>query len=88
MFKKSKSYLHYTRLIPFRVSQVSGANLSGFAPRPTIKVAKVASRWQRVGDLVSSESEPIPLAPEANVLMKYKYTCEIHVNYSSAHTEF
>jgi len=43
-----------------------GAHLHGFAPRPTashVKVATVASHWQRVGDL-----NPIPPAPEANVL--------------------
>jgi len=32
---KSKSNLHYTRLIPFRMSRVSGAHLRGFAPGPT-----------------------------------------------------
>jgi len=31
--KSRKSNLHYTRLIPFRVSRVSGAHLRGFAPQ-------------------------------------------------------
>jgi len=30
-----KSNLHYTRLIPFQVSRVSGAHLRGFVPEPT-----------------------------------------------------
>jgi len=33
--KIKKSKFHYTRLIPFRVSRVSGAQLRGFAPRST-----------------------------------------------------
>jgi len=51
-FKNFKKSNHYTRLIPFRVSRVSGAHLHSFVPGPTrIKVATVASRWQRVGHL-------------------------------------
>jgi len=45
--------LHYTRLIPFRVSRVRGAQLpisAALRQGPHIKVAAVASRWQRVGD--------------------------------------
>jgi len=59
IIKKSKSNLYYTRLILFRVSRVSGTHLRGFAPLAhTSKVAAVASRWQRVGDLIGSEFEP------------------------------
>jgi len=32
---QNKSNLHYTRLIPFRMSGVSGAQLHGFPPVPT-----------------------------------------------------
>jgi len=41
----------YTRLIPIRVSRESGVHFSGFFPGRTHKVAAVASRWQRVGEL-------------------------------------
>jgi len=34
------------------MSRVSGAHLRGFASGPHIKVAAVASRWQRVGNLI------------------------------------
>jgi len=37
---------------------VSGAHLRGFAPGPTIKGAAVASRWQRLGDLIGSGFKP------------------------------
>jgi len=53
---KKKSNLHYTRLIPFRVSRVDGAHLRGFAPRPT---QSRLQRWRVVGNVC---------APEANVL--------------------
>jgi len=43
-----KSNLHYTRLIPFRVSRVSGAYLRGFAPRPT---QLRLQRWRVVGNV-------------------------------------
>jgi len=35
-----KSNLHYTRLILFRVLQVSGAHFGGFAPGPTLQGCK------------------------------------------------
>jgi len=53
-----KSNLHYTRLIPFRVSRVRGIHLRGFAPGSHINVATVASCWQRVEDLIGSGFEP------------------------------
>jgi len=38
---------------------VSDAHLRGFAPKAhTIKIATVASRWQRVGDLIGAGFEP------------------------------
>jgi len=46
--KKNQNNLRYTRLIPFRVSQVSGALLRSFRQGPHFKVTAVASRWQRV----------------------------------------
>jgi len=52
-----KSNLHYTRSIPFRVSRVSSVQLRGFTQGPPIKVVAVASRWQRVGDLIGSRFE-------------------------------
>jgi len=61
--------LHYARLIPFPVSRVSGAHLSGFAPRPTLQGCNggeslaTCGRFDRLGDM-----NPIPLAPEANFL--------------------
>jgi len=36
---------------------------------PQFKAAAVASRWQRVGDLIGSEFEPIPPVPEADVFV-------------------
>jgi len=49
---------------------MSGVHLHGFAPGlPTLpKLAAVASCWQRVGDLIGSEFEHNPPAPEADVL--------------------
>jgi len=35
---------------------------------PEFKVAAVASHWQRVGDFIVSDLNPILPAPEANVL--------------------
>jgi len=59
----------YTRLIPFRVSQVSGTLLRGFAPRPT---ESRLQRWRVVGNVWEIWSaqylNPIPPAPEANIL--------------------
>jgi len=37
---------------------VSGAHLHALRQGPHIKVATVASRWQRVGDLIGSGFEP------------------------------
>jgi len=37
---------------------MSGAQLRGFAPVSTLKIAAVASRWQRVNDLIGSGFEP------------------------------
>jgi len=50
-----KSNLCYTR---FWVSRVSGAQTAALRQDSHIKVAAVASRWQRVGDLIGSELEP------------------------------
>jgi len=46
---EAKSNLHYTRLIPFRVSRVSGAHLRGFVTRrsilkPTTEMPELAHR--------------------------------------------
>jgi len=51
IFKKIKSNVHHTSLIPFRVSRVSGAHLRDLRQGPHIRVATVASRWRRMGDL-------------------------------------
>jgi len=37
LMKSKKSNIHYTRLILFPVSRVSGAHFRGFAPEPTLK---------------------------------------------------
>jgi len=50
-----KSNLHYTRLIPFRMSRVSGAHLRGFAPGPihqgfnSGKLLATCGRFDRLG---------------------------------------
>jgi len=56
--KYKKSDLHNTCLIPFRVSRVSSAISVDFYQGSHTKVAAVASRWQRVGDLIDSKFEP------------------------------
>jgi len=53
-----KSNLRYTRIIPFRVSRVSGAHVRGFAPRPTQSGFNGGESLQRVGDLIGSGFEP------------------------------
>jgi len=45
--QKKNLNLRYTRLIHFRVSRVSGAHPAALRQSPHIKVAAVASRWQR-----------------------------------------
>jgi len=45
---KKKLNLYYTRLIPFRVSRVSGAHLRGFAPRP---IQSSLQRWRVIGNV-------------------------------------
>jgi len=47
---------------------VSDAHLRDFSPEPTLQDATIVSHWQRVGDLISSGFEPIPPAPEADIL--------------------
>jgi len=67
--QKKKSNLHFTRLIPFWVSQVNGAHLRGFVPRP---IQSKLQRWRVVGNVWEIWSawglNPIPPVPEANVL--------------------
>jgi len=58
LYQNQKCNLHYTRFIHFRVSQVSGAHLPALSQVPHIKVTAVASRWQRVRDLIGSGFEP------------------------------
>jgi len=69
MIKSKKSNLHYTRLIRFRVSRVSGAHLCDFDPELT---QSRLQRWRVVGnawDIWSARDlNSIPPTPEANVL--------------------
>jgi len=56
-----KSNLYYTRLIPFSgVTSEQCPSPRLCAKAHTIKVATVASRWQRMGDLIGSGFEPHP----------------------------
>jgi len=54
--KNKKNKIFFPRLIPFRVSRVSGAHQSPrLCPRyHTSKVAAVVSHWQGVEDLIGS----------------------------------
>jgi len=65
--KKIKSSL-------YSLNTLSGVT-SEWCPSPllctkvhTIKIAMVASRWQCMGDLIGSGLNPIPPAPEVNIL--------------------
>jgi len=53
-----KSNLHYTRLIPFGCHELAVPISAALRQSPHIKIAAVASRWQRLGDLVGSGIEP------------------------------
>jgi len=48
IYSNKKSNFHYTLLMHFRVSQVSGAHLRGFTPGPT---QSMLQRWRVVGNV-------------------------------------
>jgi len=56
------------------VSLVTGALLRGLHQRPHIKFTAVASRWERVGDLIGSRFEPY-----TSPLQKQIYTAMLWV---------
>jgi len=62
---KIKSYLNYTRLIPFRVSRVSGAHFRGFAPRSTHQGCSGGESLATCGrfDRLGIWTPYLPLAP-------------------------
>jgi len=78
------------------MSRISGAHHCGFVPGPTFKVAAVASRCQRVGDLIGSGFETYTFRtrgrrlatcaiwPVAPITVEYK--CVVVVKQSSLAT--
>jgi len=51
------------------MSQVSGANSTVLCQGPHIKIAVIVSFWQCVRDLIGSDLNLIPLAPETDNLI-------------------